>query len=197
MEYIIVGLGNPGTEYEHTRHNVGRMVVAKLHEKLSGSEWRYDKGLRAQVAVAQCDSAKVRLVLPDNYMNRSGGSVAPLVKSKKALERLLVAHDDIDLPFGTLRFVHNRGAGGHNGVLSVQRSLRTQEFTRLRIGVIPLTPSGKPKKPKGADAVHDFVLSGFTKREREALDVLLERAADALISCVRHGVTRAQCEWNN
>lgn len=109
MEYIIAGLGNPGEEYQNTRHNVGRMVVRKRYS-INASDWRDDKKLRARMSQGIVGEEKVTLVLPDNYMNRSGGSLAPLVTTKKQAEHLIVIHDDIDLPLGTIRIVFDRGS---------------------------------------------------------------------------------------
>lgn len=198
MEHIVVGLGNPGEEYADTRHNVGRMVVAELATALDASDWRDDKKLRARVAQATLENGdKVTLVLPDNYMNRSGASVAPLITSTKKAERLVVVHDDIDLPFGALRIVFNRGAGGHNGVLSIERALKTRAFVRVRVGVIPTTPGGKLKKPTSGEALHDFILKGFTKKERDALGEVLTRSVSALRVLLTEGRDAAQCAYNS
>jgi len=197
MEYIIAGLGNPGSEYENTRHNVGRMVVVAFAEEIGASEWRDDKKLRAQVAQGALPSGeKVRLVLPDNYMNRSGGSLVPLIKSKKAAARLVVVHDDIDLPLGTIRIVFDRGAGGHRGVESIVRALNTKAFIRIRVGVLPVTPSGKPKKPQGGQRVYDFILKQLAKREREAVVVVVARAREATAAVVQSGCDEAMRTYN-
>lgn len=198
MEHIIVGLGNPGEEYAGTRHNIGRMAVEKLANALGASDWRADKKLRASVAQVALESGdKIRLILPENYMNRSGGAVSPLIKSAKAVERLVVVHDDIDLPFGHIRIVQNRGAGGHNGVLSIERAIKSRAFVRVRVGVIPTTPGGKLKKPKGEGAIHDFILSDFKKAEREALPEIIDRAAAAARMVVLEGREAAQREFNS
>lgn len=196
MHHIIVGLGNPGDEYENTRHNVGRMVVEEVSRMQGGSDWRDDKKLHAKVAQVTSGTHSVTLVLPDTYMNRSGGSVSPLVRSTSATEGLIVVHDDIDLPLGTLRIVFDRGAGGHNGVLSIERSLKTRAFVRVRVGVIPTTPLGKLKKPKGADAVHDFILKQITKKDRERIMQVVVRAATAVWTVVEHGREVAMQEFN-
>jgi len=197
MKYIVVGLGNPGEEYENTRHNVGRMVVETLAERLGASDWRADKKLRALVATAGLHNGDtVSLVLPDNYMNRSGGAVAPLVKSAKQAERTIVVHDDIDLPLRSLRIVFNRGAGGHNGVASIERALKTRAFVRLRVGVIPTTPTGKLKKPQGEQKVHDFILKQLTKKDRAAIDEVVEHAAVVTEAAIRDGYDEAMRSFN-
>jgi PTH1 family peptidyl-tRNA hydrolase len=197
MEHIIVGLGNPGSEYEETRHNVGRMVVELLQEKWATSDWRDDKKLHAKVSQgALGKKATVRLVLPDNYMNRSGGSVAPLIKNKKQLERLLVIHDDIDLGLGIVRIVTNRGAGGHNGVLSIERALKSKAYTRVRIGVVPTTPTGKLKKPKGEKKVYDFILNRLTKKQKEELQAVINETAQVVEDIIIKGKAQAMCDHN-
>lgn len=196
MEYIIAGLGNPGEEYENTRHNVGRMVAEKIRYSINASDWRDDKKLRARMSQGIVGEEKVTLVLPDNYMNRSGGSLAPLVTTKKQAEHLIVIHDDIDLPLGTIRIVFDRGAGGHNGVLSIERTLKTRAFVRVRVGVVPVTADGKQKKPQGEDKVYDFILQQLRKKEREAVDVVVERAMYAVLAVVNNGRESAMQEFN-
>jgi PTH1 family peptidyl-tRNA hydrolase len=196
MQYIIAGLGNPGEEYENTRHNIGRMVVEDVARVLGASDWRDDKKLRAKLTQASAGTDKVTLVLPDNYMNRSGGSLSPLITSAKAAERLIVVHDDIDLPLGTLRIVFDRGAGGHNGVLSIERSIKTRAFMRVRVGVVPTTPTGKPKKPKGEQAVYDFILKQISKKDRERIDEVVARASKAVVTILEKGKEAAMQEFN-
>jgi len=197
MEHVVVGLGNPGIEYQETRHNVGRMVVMFLAERWGTSDWRDDKKLHAKISQgAVLKKHAVKLVLPDNYMNRSGGSVAPLIKNKKQAERLVVVHDDIDLGMGTLKVVFNRGSGGHRGVDSIQRSLKTKEYVRVRVGVIPVSPTGKLRKPKGENKVYDFILKRLTKREADEIEKVVRRAAEAVEAVILQGRAKASCEYN-
>jgi len=196
MEYVIVGLGNPGEEYEETRHNIGRRIVENLASKWGTSDWRDDKKLRAKISQGMCGKHNVKLVLPDNYMNRSGGSVAPLVKNKKQAERLIVIHDDIDIGLGLMKIVYNRGDGGHRGVSSIQRAIKTKEYTRVRVGVIPMTPTGKLRKPKGEKKVYDFILKKLTKKELPDVEKALKRAMEAVEMVIEKGRTFAMCEYN-
>ena len=197
MSYIVAGLGNPGEEYENTRHNVGRMVVLQLAEKGDMSDWRDDKKLRAKVTQGvTTENAKIKLVLPDNYMNRSGGALAPLVKSKKQAEQLIVVHDDIDLPIGSLKIVFDRGSGGHRGVDSIVRALKTQAFIRVRVGVIPTTQTGKLKKPQGENTVHDFILKQLSRKDREVIDTVVLRAQDAVLAIIHNDITSAMQDFN-
>jgi len=197
MKHIVVGLGNPGPEYEHTRHNVGRMVVEAVHDLLDASDWRDDAKLRARVSTAALDTGDiVMLVLPDNYMNRSGGSVAPLITGAKQAERLVVVHDDIDLPVGTVRIVFNRGAGGHRGVESIVRAIKTRAFARVRVGVVPVAPSGKLRKPAADDKVHDLILKKLSTKDREYIATCIAHVARAVEMLLLQGRTAAMQQYN-
>lgn len=178
--YIIAGLGNPGQEYEHTRHNVGRMFLEYVGKKEGLSDWREDKKLKALTTEGKIGKGKVLLVKPNNFMNNSGKSLAPLVKSKKAAPGLVVVYDDLDLPLGTLKISFNRGSGGHRGLDSIIKAIKTREFTRIRLGISPGTPSGKVKKPSGEKAVIDFILGKFKPKELEILKKSFKKAHEAL-----------------
>ena len=180
MQYIIAGLGNPGQEYENTRHNVGRMFVEYLSKKEGFSEWREDKKLKASSSEGKVGKSKVLLLEPNGFMNNSGKSLLPLVKNKKAAEQLVVVYDDLDLPLGTLKVSFNRGAGGHRGLDSVIKLLKTREFTRIRIGTSSATPSGKVKKPIGEKAVISFILGKFKPKEMETLKKSFKKALGAV-----------------
>ncbi len=123
---------------------------------------------------------KIKFILPDTFMNNSGKAVAPLVKTKKDLENLIVIYDDIDLPLGKIKISFNKSSGGHNGLNSVIKALKSQEFLRIRIGISPATPSGKIKKPKGEKAVLNFLLGEFKKPELETLKKLSKKVAEAV-----------------
>lgn len=173
MAYIIVGLGNPGEEYATTRHNTGRMLV----------DWFAEK--------TEVKKTAFKILVPDTYMNLTGKAVAKLVKSKKAAEKLIVVHDDLDLPLGTIKVSWNRGPGGHNGVLSIIKAVKTEEFTRVRVGISPATPGGKLKKPTGAAAVEKFILGEFSKKEIEALKKISKKVTEALEIILKEGPVRA------
>lgn len=196
MAYVIVGLGNPTVEYENTRHNIGRIIVEAIAEKSGTGEWKHDKKLNAQRAKGEIAGEKVEFVLPDTYMNRSGGAVALLVKSAKAAEKLVVIHDEIDLPLASMKVVFNRGSGGHRGVESIIKAIKTPGFVRIRIGVAPTTPSGKPKKPVGEDAVVDFLMGNLNKKEVEALKDMKQRAYDAVVTIIEEGREKAMNVFN-
>ena len=203
MTYTFVGLGNPGEEYENTRHNAGRMMLLWL-AKSEGAEWKYDKKINAQVATinlgkkthGNIGSAKALLVLPDSYMNNSGKSVKPLVGSLKATEKLLVIYDDLDLPFGSAKMSWNKSSGGHRGLESVIKALKTEKFARIRIGTSPTTPSGKLKKPQGEEKVMKHILGKFKPDEMLALKKLYKKVAQALETFTTSGLSAAMTEFN-
>lgn len=168
---VIVGLRNPGPEYELTRHNVGFEVVQVLAERGGASLSRAPSRLRSVTATVGLAAERVVLAAPMTYMNESGGPVKAVCDYYgAALDDLLVIHDDIDLPFGRLRVRAGGGSGGHNGLRSLERALGSGEFTRLKVGV---------GRPPGRMDPADFVLRRFTNAERAEVDYLIEDAADA------------------
>lgn len=187
MQYIIVGLGNPGEEYENTRHNTGRMAVEQFRKKNDFPEWGLDKSLKALVSKNSFGKDKVILIEPNNFMNVSGKSIVPLVKNTKEAERVIVVYDDIDLPLGTMKISFNRSSGGHRGLESIIKALKTKAFVRLRIGICPTTPSGKLRKPKDADAVLDFIIGPFKASELETIKKMAKKGSDALALILTEG----------
>ena len=196
MDYIIVGLGNPEPDYANTRHNAGRMVLEYFRSEKGFPEWENRKELKARVSVGELEKEPVVLVEPDNYMNNSGESLEKLVRSEKEVERLIVVHDDIDLPIGALRISFDRGSGGHRGVESVVRSIKTRAFTRIRVGIAPVSSEGAIRKPEGKDAVVRYVLRKFTETEREKIDQVTKNAASAIETIISDGRDKAMGEWN-
>jgi PTH1 family peptidyl-tRNA hydrolase len=186
--WLVVGLGNPGPRYAANRHNVGAMVVAGLAADLGVSLGAHRS--RAQVAQARLPPTGGRpgeplvLAVPTSYMNESGGPVSGVVKFFKIPpERLLVVHDELDLPFADLMLKRGGGEGGHNGLRSISQSLGTRDYNRLRIGI------GRP--PGRMDAA-DFVLRDFSPTERKELDFVISDGMDAVQAVVAQGWERAQ-----
>jgi len=173
--YIIVGLGNPGEEYTHTRHNVGRMAEDYLSPLIK---------------------KKVKFIFPDVFINKSGSAIAKVAKSKLAAKKLVVIHDDLDLPLGVIKISYGRGSGGHRGIRSIIRSLKTEEFIRVRIGITPTTPSGKLKKPKGDKAVLDFILGKFKSSEDKILKGIFKTTAEIVQTIVSEGKEVAMNKFN-
>lgn len=181
----MVGLGNPGRQYAGNRHNVGFMILDLLAGRLDA---RFSRHRRAVAEVAETrlgyGGPPLVLVKPMTYMNLSGGPVAGLSRFYKVPpERLLVVHDEIDLPYGTLRGKRGGGEGGHNGLRSISRSLATKDYLRLRFGV---------GRPPGRQEAADWVLSDFSATERKDLDYLIDRAADFLTAIITKGLEPAQ-----
>jgi PTH1 family peptidyl-tRNA hydrolase len=196
MKWIIVGLGNPGGEYANTRHNVGKMVLSSLFDAYAEEAWKEHKPWKAIATKGSVVGADILLVAPLVYMNESGKSLVPLVKSKKQASQTVIIHDDIDLPLGTWKFAFERGSGGHNGVESVMKTIKTKAFVRIRVGVLPLTPGGKPKKPKGEDRVVKFVLGKFAETEREEVRRVAKEIVSALPVLCTEGLEKAMSRYN-
>lgn len=184
--WLVVGLGNPGPEYAGNRHNVGFMVVDLLAERMSG-RFKAHKS-RAEIVEGRLAGHRVVLAKPRSYMNESGGPVSALMDFFKVpLDRLVVVHDELDLPFGGLRLKLGGGDNGHNGLKSLRRSLSSGEFHRVRFGI------GRP--PGRMDAAV-FVLRDFGAAERKDLALEVDRAADAVEALVSEGLDRAQNSFN-
>ena len=196
MHYIIVGLGNPGVDYEATRHNTGRRAVMHFAHAQEAVDWKTDKTLKAQKNKIKSDICNATLLLPDTYMNKSGTALKSLITSEKKAARLVIVYDDLDLPFGKLRIKFGGSAGGHRGMESVIRSIKTKDFIRVRIGIAPTTPSGKLKKPQGEKAVLDFLMSPFSKKEEQEIDVVFGRVSEALSLIVQGDIARAMNQFN-
>ncbi len=161
--YIVVGLGNPDAEYQCTRHNTGRMAADFVCDKIRG----------------------IKVLTPDTYMNHSGKFVSKFIKSKKAAQKLIVIYDDLDLPLGSMKISYNRSSGGHKGLESIIRALKTKEFIRIRIGI------GKKKD------VEKHILSNFTKREMEILKKVFKKVVSAVETIRDEGLAPAMAEFNS
>jgi PTH1 family peptidyl-tRNA hydrolase len=177
--YTIVGLGNPGGEYAKTRHNAGRILAEKLSQE-GNIELKEKKKPDMQVGTGVLFEEKVRIVLPDTFMNKSGSAVTPFIKSVNAAKTLVVIYDDIDLPLGKVRVSFGSSSGGHNGIKSIERAVKTKNFIKVRVGVSKAGKKGA-KKPTGEKATLDHLLGVFTKAELENIDSeIYERVAHAL-----------------
>lgn len=192
----VVGLGNPGEEYALTRHNAGRIILEAIASKNSFSDWRDDKKTKALYSTGKLGTKKFQFVLPNNFMNNSGGSVKPLVKAKKDLENLIVIYDDLDLPIGRVKISYDRSSGGHNGLGDIIKVLKSTAFVRIRIGVSPHTPGGKLKKPSGEKAVIDFLLKNFKPEEIKELKKISKHIAEALECYAKDGKDKTMSLYN-
>lgn len=202
--YTILGLGNPGEEYKKTRHNTGRMALEILRKKFSLPDWEAQKKSSALVSVGEVgvvskkakSKEKIFLGMPETFMNKSGITAASLVKSQKAAAKLIVIYDDLDLPIGKMKISFNRSSGGHRGLESIIKALKTEGFVRIRVGIAPVTPSGKLKKPTGDEAVAKFIVAPFRPNEEKDLKKVLVKIPDAVNAIISEGHERAMGEFN-
>ena len=197
MSWIIVGLGNPGEEYTKTHHNAGRMAVEQFAKKFGTKEWRFDKNANAQVAKVSEDDVSATCVLPDTFMNKSGSAVVKYAKSVKAAQKLVVVYDDFDLPLGRIKISFARSSGGHKGVESIMRAIKTDQFVRVRIGIAPENAKGNAKVIAGDEKVLKLILGKFKPAEEAELKKVFKRVADALATIVRDGYVKAMNEVNS
>ena len=197
MSWVIVGLGNPGEEYENTRHNAGRMALAYFAKLNDLPELKEDRKNKTHVSKGALNKTVLVLVAPDTYMNKSGNAVGKFVRSQKAAERMIVVYDDLDLSLGTMKISFDRGAGGHKGLESVIRAVKTKKFTRVRVGISETTAAGKLKKPSGEKEVLGFILAKFKPVELDLLRRVLKKSTDAISAIVLEGPMRAMNEFNS
>lgn len=184
--YLVVGLGNPGPKYAATRHNVGHLVVDVLAARVGGRFKGYRRGRSDVLETRLGNPPGVRTILakPRTFMNTSGGPVAALLDYYDiSPERLVVVHDELDIPFHTVRLKRGGGDNGHNGLRSVTSALGTRDYLRVRFGI---------GRPPGRQDPADFVLKPFSSTERKDLDVEVERAANAVEALVIDGLAYAQ-----
>lgn len=184
--FLLIGLGNPGREYRDTRHNVGFMFIDRLIVRLNA------RGLKVQskavVTSAMYEDRKLILAKPQTYMNLSGQSAQGLLNFYKIpMENMLIAHDDLDIPFGTIRIRPKGGPGGQGGMASTINQLGTKDFPRLRIGI---------GRPPGRMDPAAFVLQDFTREEMKVLSEIIDRAADAALTFVLEGLNKAMNRYN-
>lgn len=182
--WVVAGLGNPGPRYAKTRHNVGQMVVDVLAARIGGKFSQHRAGAQVLEGRLLPGGTKVILLKSTGYMNTSGGPVSGVAKYfGVGPENLIVVHDELDIPFDTLRLKKGGGHGGHNGIRDIAKALGTPDFLRVRVGI---------GRPPGQQEVADFVLSPFSSAEQKNLPVLLADAADAVEKLQSDGLLAAQ-----
>ena len=197
MSIIIVGLGNPDTEYKGTRHNVGRSVVQAFAKKFDFDDFELDKKSNALISEGKVGKSKVTLVLPETFMNKSGEAVRKFVKSAKAAAELIVVHDDLDIPLGKAKLSFNKSSGGHRGVQSVMNHLKTEGFYRIRMGITPTTAKGVLKKPSGDELLNNFIITSFKPKEADEVKAVTKKVLSALETAVSDSFERATGELNS
>lgn len=185
--WLVVGLGNPGSGYAATRHNVGYMVADTLAARVGGS-WKKHKSGQADAIEGRLAGERVVLGRPRSFMNDSGGPVSALMKFYDVdADHLIVIHDELDIDFGMLRIKHGGGDNGHNGLKSIRQSTGSGDFYRVRVGI---------GRPPGRQSVHDFVLKAYSAAERKDLPTYLEEAGDAIESLMTRGLEPTQGSFN-
>jgi peptidyl-tRNA hydrolase, PTH1 family len=185
--WLVAGLGNPGERYAETRHNVGAMVTALLADRL-GARFRKVRFVALLAAEAKHGATPLLLTQPGTWMNENGPPIASFARKRGIpVDRVVACHDEIDLAFGAMRIKRGGSTAGHHGLDSLVAAFRSPDFYRVRIGV------GRPGR--GSQNV-DFVLDRFSKRERDEVEVLIEDAADAVLSVIDEGLDTAQNRFN-
>ncbi|MBI2023384.1 aminoacyl-tRNA hydrolase [Candidatus Giovannonibacteria bacterium] len=183
----ILGLGNPGAEYEKTRHNAGRMAAAYFSKAADFEDFRPDKKSNALIAEGKLANKSIIVALPETFMNKSGISAAKLLHPKKDMPDLIILHDDLDIPLGLFKISFAKNSGGHKGVESVMRAIKTKNFYRVRIGVSP------KKKP---DDVIKFIIGKFKPAEEAEFKKILKKVSQALEMMITDSPERAMSEFN-
>ena len=195
--FYVIGLGNPGEQYESTRHNVGRILLEQIAQGQEFGVWEKDKHAQALVNRGSISEVPVEFLLPETFMNKSGETGKFLVKKQGAKpDEIVVVYDDVDLPLGEMKISVGRGAGGHNGIDSIVKALGSKDFIRIRIGISPKSFwTGKTKRPAG-HTLSRYVLGRFTRGEMEKVREVGERAVGALQVILTEGVAKAMNTFN-
>ncbi len=176
---LIVGLGNPGKEYENSRHNTGFIMLDFMLGKKV--DWKPANGTKLLYYRDSIGTKPIEYIKPTTFMNNSGVAVAHVKdKHKLNLKDIVVIYDDVDLPIGKMKISYDRSSGGHNGLESIIKKLKSREFIRIRIGISPETPTGKLRKPKGEEAMLKFLLGEFKKPELDELKKLSKKVSEAI-----------------
>jgi PTH1 family peptidyl-tRNA hydrolase len=193
---LIVGLGNPGENFENTKHNFGFIIVDNFQKKYDFPEFKEDKKLKAQISEKNILGKKVLLAKPLTFMNNSGDSVQVLIKKelnqKNISESLLVIHDDLDIKFGEIKIVKNRGSAGHKGVESIMKKIKTQDFIRIRLGI----GQENKKRITNKQKIKEFVLSPFSQKQKKILNRVIAKSIEAINIFIKEGLNKAMNEVN-
>lgn len=203
MKFIVVGLGNPGSEYENTRHNTGAMALEVFRKAQELPEWTLDtkrKALISEGKIAPLEkrngkAGKALLLLPQTFMNKSGDSVRGLIKSKKEAEGLVVIHDDLDIPFGSYKISFNKSSGGHRGVESIIKAVKTEGFVRVRIGIA--SSASVVKKSQDDKTVEKIILGTFTPDQLTVLKKMSKQIAEGLTVLITETRDKAMSQYHS
>lgn len=193
---IIVGLGNPGSEYFKSRHNTGRIILETIASKFDFTLWKNESKYKLEKSKGEINGRKFDFILPNTFMNNSGNAVAVFIKDKKKLSDLVVIYDDIDLPFGSYKISFNKSSGGHKGLESIIKKVKSKEFVRIRVGISSKTSKGRAKKPKGEEAVLKYLLGNFKEDELKELKKISKEVALILELISKDGKDKAMSVYN-
>ena len=193
MIRLILGLGNPasglGKEYEGTRHNTGREAAEYFAEKNGFDDFNLDKKAGALTAEGKMGKSKILIALPETFMNKSGNAADKLIRGKKELPELVVLHDDLDIPLGRFKISYGKNSGGHKGVESIMRALKTKNFVRVRVGI-------SPKHKPGQKEILKFIIGKFKPAEYEILKKVFKKISEALEVMATDSLDQAMSEYN-
>ena len=203
MPYIIAGLGNPGEEYENTRHNTGRIVLNAVAKAFDAEDFSFDKKMNALVAKGKIGKEKVTFIEPETFMNNSGKALVSMVKVKankklklKTADNFVVIYVDFQLPLGRIKISFNRSSGGHNGLESVIKTVKTEAFVRIRVGTAAENAKGNARVPHGDEKVLKFILGKYKDDEMKELKKVSKKAAEAVEMIVKEGREKAMSVFN-
>jgi len=190
---LIIGLGNPGKNFDKTRHNLGFTIIDEFAKENDFLEFKFSKKFNAEISKKFWDSDEVILAKPQTYMNESGRTVKKIMSNVKCqMSNVWVVHDDLDLEIGKIKIVKNRGPAGHNGIKSIIENLGTKDFVRFRIGIRPIVSSYEHYKL----IEKKFVLKKFTRDEKKILKQTLQKIVKAIETSLRQGIEKAMSEFN-
>ena len=192
MQYIIAGLGNPGQEYENTRHNTGRIILMSAYN----TNFSFNKKINSLISEIKIGKEKVKLIAPETFMNNSGKAIVNLIKNIKSAQKLIVIYDDFNLPLGKIRISFNRSSGGHNGLQSIIKSIKTEAFIRIRIGVSPENANGLAKIPHGDDKIEKFILGKLKDDEIKIFKKIAKKVSEAIETIIKQGKDKAMSIYN-
>lgn len=200
MTHVLVGLGNPGMEYESTRHNTGARMLEAFRAAAELPKWKFDKKLNSLVSSGKVGTQAVLLLLPQTFMNKSGDTLKKLQTAhyklqtrNKELPNLVVLHDDLDIPFGSYKISFNKSSGGHKGVESVIKAVKTQAFARVRVGIA--SSASAVKKSQNDEVVKKTILGTFSADELGTLKKMGKRIALGLTVLVTEGREKAMSQY--
>lgn len=196
MKYVALGLGNPEEEYQGTRHNVGQYMLDAVVASIGEEDFEIDKKLNIQKSSTKIGKHTLLFVKSLLNMNANGKILPALIKTPKDRTRLVVLYDDMDLPLGRIKLSYGRSSGGHRGLESVIKALKSRDFLRVRIGISPETSGGKLKKPQGEKQVVDFVLGEFKLTERDVLKKERAKVKEIIETFVKEGHEQAMNKFN-